>query len=77
MDLLVEVASKTFQCKGIIVCCPDDPVGKDYDLLLTFHELFFYPMCVFLQADLPYSSQWRSALQVQGGTDLHKLLLHR
>jgi hypothetical protein len=32
-------------------------------------------MCVFVQADLPFSSQWRSALQVQG-TDMQKLLLH-
>jgi hypothetical protein len=74
---LVEIVTNTFQREGIIVRCPAGPVGNDYDLLLTFHELFFYPMCVFLQADLPYSSQWRSALQVQGGIDRQKLLLHR
>ena len=34
-------------------------------------------MCVFLQADLPYSFKWRSAIQVQGGLELQKLLLHR
>jgi hypothetical protein len=68
--------TNTFQREGIIICYSAGPTRKDFDLLLTFHEIFFYSMCVFLQADLPYSSQWRSALQVQGGTDLKKLLLH-
>jgi hypothetical protein len=73
---LSEIVTNTFQHDGIIVRCPAGPTGKDFDILLTFHELFFFPMCVFVQADLPFSSQWRSALQVQGA-DVQKLLLHR
>jgi hypothetical protein len=76
---LVDIVSNTFQREGIIIRCPAGHNGKDFDLLLTFHEILFYPMCVFLlQADLPYSlQQWRLAMQVQGGQDLLKLLLHR
>jgi hypothetical protein len=74
---LVDIVTNTFQREGIVIRCPAGHTGKDFDLLLTFHEIFFYPMCVFLQADLPYSLQWRSAIQVQGGNDLPKLLLHR
>jgi hypothetical protein len=50
--------------------------GKYFDLLLTFYEIFFYHMCIFLQTDLSYSSKWRSVIQVQGGLKLQKLLLH-
>jgi hypothetical protein len=71
---LSEIVTNTFQRDGIVVCCPAGPTGKDFDLLLTFHELFFFPMCVFVQADLPFSSQWQSALQIQGA-DMQKLLL--
>ena len=74
---LVDIVTNTFQREEIIVRCLAGPTGKSFNLLLTFYEIFFYPMCVFLQADLPYSSQWRSAIQVQGGLDLQKLLLHR
>ena len=73
---LVDIVTNTFQREGIIVHCPAGPTGKSFDLLLTFYEIFFYPMCDFPQADLPYSSKWRSAIQVQGGVKLQKLLLH-
>jgi hypothetical protein len=74
---LVDIVTNTFQRKGIIVHCPAGTTGKSFDLLLTFYNIFFYPMCVFLQADLPYSSKWRLAIQVQGSVELQKLLLHR
>jgi len=72
---LVDIVTNTFQHEEIIVRCPAGPTGKSFNLLLTFYEIFFYPMCVFLQADLPYNSQWRSAIQVQGGWFLKKVLL--
>ena len=74
---LVDIVTNTFQREGIIVRCPAGPTGKSFDLLLIFYEIFFYPMYVFLQAGLPYSSKWRAAIQVQGGVELQKLLLHR
>ena len=67
---LVDIVTNTSQREGIIVRCPTGPTGKSFDLLLTFYEFSFYPMCGFLQADLSHSSQWRSAIQVQGGLDL-------
>ena len=53
---LVDIVTNTFQREGIIVRCPAGPAGKSFDLLLTFYEIFFYSMCVFLQADLPYTA---------------------
>jgi hypothetical protein len=43
---LADIVTNTFQHDGIVVRCLAGATGKDFDLLLTFHELFFFPMCV-------------------------------
>ena len=63
---------------GVKVLCPgfgDD--GIDVSLLLTWHELFYFPHSVFVQADIPLKVNFYDLFRkVDKNDDAQKAMLH-